>query len=172
MDGCVHTVHIYLEYQSVCPLVRIGTHIPSPARECVPSQEAKGGDTLACGWGEGSQFGGLEKKPSTMSTLRMWSDLSTRRSGGFQHDDHNTRVVCTQLVGVPPSQTFKMIFRKQTMYKTVVVILSGLINLAIQPVLHRHANLCFLENNQYSAMQLTYLSMTTSTESLLNLCQT
>ncbi len=52
--------YIYLKYHSVCPFVRIGTNTPQP----------KGGDTLA--WGR-SQFGRLEKKPSTLSTL--WCTL-------------------------------------------------------------------------------------------------
>ncbi len=35
-----------------------------------PSFGSGGGDTLSCDWGGGgSQFGGLEKKPSTLSTL-------------------------------------------------------------------------------------------------------
>ncbi len=50
---------------------------PSPASECVtpppPPEPKEEGNTLACGWrggGEGrSQFGRLEKKPSTLSTL-------------------------------------------------------------------------------------------------------
>jgi hypothetical protein len=32
-----HKLHIYLEFNSVCPLARIGTpHTPSPPNECVP----------------------------------------------------------------------------------------------------------------------------------------
>jgi hypothetical protein len=42
-----HKTHIYLEYHSICPLVEIVP--PSPASECAPPTESKGGDTLACG---------------------------------------------------------------------------------------------------------------------------
>jgi hypothetical protein len=37
-------------FHSVCPLVGIGTPIPSPASECVPPEAGTkgGGDTLAC----------------------------------------------------------------------------------------------------------------------------
>jgi hypothetical protein len=37
----VHKVHMYPEYHSVCPLVRIGTHTPFPKRVCPPG--TKGG---------------------------------------------------------------------------------------------------------------------------------
>ncbi len=37
-----HKVHIYLEYHSVCPLVRIGTPTPSPPSECAPPPGTKG----------------------------------------------------------------------------------------------------------------------------------
>jgi hypothetical protein len=47
LDGHKHKVHIYLEYHSVCSLVRIGTTpTPSPAGECAPHRNQKGGDTL------------------------------------------------------------------------------------------------------------------------------
>ncbi len=63
-------VQIYLEYHSVCPLVRIGTlHPHFRKRVCTPTPEPKGG-ILAAGEGVGeSQFGRLEKKPSALSTL-------------------------------------------------------------------------------------------------------
>jgi hypothetical protein len=35
-------VDIYLEYQRVCPLVRIGTPAPSPKSECVPPEPKRG----------------------------------------------------------------------------------------------------------------------------------
>jgi hypothetical protein len=39
-------VNKYLEYHSICPLARIGTPTPSPARECVPPEtKGKGGHT-------------------------------------------------------------------------------------------------------------------------------
>jgi hypothetical protein len=59
-----HKVRIYLEYHNVCPLVRIGTPNPSPAIEFVPPG-TKGGMG-------GSQFGRLEKKPSTLSPLCLF----------------------------------------------------------------------------------------------------
>ena len=48
-------IMICLEYQSVCPFVRIGSTCPlSRKRECPPSLGTKGGGaTLACGWGGG-----------------------------------------------------------------------------------------------------------------------
>jgi hypothetical protein len=68
-------IYRYLEYNSICPLVRIGTTHPSPATECVPP-EPRGGQTrlLVRGGGGGSQFELLEKKPSTLSTL--WGYVS------------------------------------------------------------------------------------------------
>ncbi len=87
---------IYLEYHSVCPLVRFwDPPFPLPHKRVCPPSEPKredtrlqvrrcmgGGvptrttgekaeDTLACGWGGGgeSQLGRLEKKPGTLSTL-------------------------------------------------------------------------------------------------------
>jgi hypothetical protein len=45
--------HICLEYHSVCPLVRIGTPTPSPASECVPPPEPKGGGGTHSTAGEG-----------------------------------------------------------------------------------------------------------------------
>ncbi len=55
-----YCTYVYREYHSVCPLVRNGTPTLSSASECAPP-EPKGGGR--------SQFGGLEKKPSTLSTL-------------------------------------------------------------------------------------------------------
>jgi hypothetical protein len=48
---------LYLEYQSVCPLVRIGSLRPSPASECViPGTKGEGGNTRlrVRGWGGGA----------------------------------------------------------------------------------------------------------------------
>jgi hypothetical protein len=61
----------YLQCYSVCPLVRIGTpRPPLPASEFVPPPEAKGGGHSPAGEGVAeSQFGRMEKKPSTLSTL-------------------------------------------------------------------------------------------------------
>jgi hypothetical protein len=64
-----HKVHIYLEYQRVCSLVRIGTSPPpSPS---LPPERKGGGETRSPAGdgvgGGGLQFGRLEKKPSTLS---------------------------------------------------------------------------------------------------------
>jgi hypothetical protein len=70
-EGSFHKVHIYLEYHSICHLVRIGTPpASSPARECVPPGTKGGGDTRmrVRGWVEVPQFRRLEKKPRTLST--------------------------------------------------------------------------------------------------------
>ncbi len=66
-----HTVHMCLEYHSICPLVRIGTPYPlSCKRVFTPSLAPKEGVHLPAGEGVGeSQFGRLEKKPGTISTL-------------------------------------------------------------------------------------------------------
>jgi hypothetical protein len=62
-----HEVHIYLEYHSVCPpRPNWDPHLLSRKRVCPPG--TKGGGTHSLGAGS-SQFGRLEKKPSTLSTL-------------------------------------------------------------------------------------------------------
>jgi hypothetical protein len=87
------TYCIYLEYHSICPIVRIGTPTPSPASQCVPPRihggrghtpageevwgvpirttgEKAGGHTRLRERGRGGcQLGRLEKKPGTLSTL-------------------------------------------------------------------------------------------------------
>ncbi len=64
-DLLQHKVHTYLEYDSVFPLVQIGTPTPSAASDVSP-----GGTHSPAGEGVGeSQFGRLEKKASTLSTL-------------------------------------------------------------------------------------------------------
>ncbi len=77
--GSHHKIHIYLEYNSVCPLVRSGTSPPpSPQARKSPPPQNQRGDTLACRWrGGGSQYGRLGEKPSTLSTL--WFTSSIRR---------------------------------------------------------------------------------------------
>ncbi len=64
---------IYLEYHSVCPLVRIGIFQPPlPKASVSPTPKPKRGGThsIVCGTGgAGSQFGRLEKEPSTLSAL-------------------------------------------------------------------------------------------------------
>jgi hypothetical protein len=53
--GTAHKVLLYIEYQSVCPRVGIGTPhplSPSPTNECAPPphpRNQRGGGTLACG---------------------------------------------------------------------------------------------------------------------------
>jgi hypothetical protein len=70
--GDDHKVHIYLEHHSVCLLIGIVTpSTPLRMRVCFPSEQGGGGGTHwpACeGRGE-SQFGRLERKPSTLSAL-------------------------------------------------------------------------------------------------------
>ncbi len=67
------TKYMYTEFQSVCTLVRIGTSPPPLPRKrvCLSTRNQKGrGYTRLRGWGYGgSQFGRLEKRPSTLSTL-------------------------------------------------------------------------------------------------------
>ncbi len=50
-----HKEHIYLDYRSVCPLVRIGTPTPYPPSECVPPRNQRGEGThyIACRGGDG-----------------------------------------------------------------------------------------------------------------------
>ena len=79
-----HKVHVYLEYHSVRPLVWIGTPPPpiqSPASECVPWTKGRGTHSPAGEGvgGGGSQFGRLEKRLRTLSTLWVWEkETSTR----------------------------------------------------------------------------------------------
>ncbi len=66
----VQRIHIYLEYHSVCPLVRIGT--PFPLARVSPTPPApKGGETLLpAGEGvEGSQFGRQARKSLALCLL-------------------------------------------------------------------------------------------------------
>jgi hypothetical protein len=81
-EGMKNTrTYIYDWYHRVMQSARLYTQSsalgpphPSPARECCPPPIwIQGGSTLACGWGGGrSQFGRLEKKPSTLFTLWFW----------------------------------------------------------------------------------------------------
>jgi hypothetical protein len=64
----MHKVHIYLEYHSVCPLVRIGT--PHPVyRKCVPLPGTKGGGETLTAAGEGRGANSDDWRKSTLSTL-------------------------------------------------------------------------------------------------------
>ncbi len=75
-----HKAHIYLEYHSACPFVRIETPTPSPPSECVTPRSKKRGNTrLRVREGGGgvpirTKTDGekrTEKKPSTLYyTLR------------------------------------------------------------------------------------------------------
>ncbi len=72
LDYLDHKVHIYKEYQSVCPLVAIGTLPPplSPASVTLPTEPKGGGHTRLAGEGLGeSQFRRLGEKLSTLPTL-------------------------------------------------------------------------------------------------------
>ncbi len=66
-----HKVHIYLEFHSVCPHIRIETP-PSPLPKRVYTTTApppnQRGTNSPVGKGGGSQFGRLKKKPGTLST--------------------------------------------------------------------------------------------------------
>jgi hypothetical protein len=67
----------YLEYQSVCPFVRIGFPASSPASVPAPLWNQRGRATLGRGWGGGeSQFGRVEIKLGTLSSL--WSQKRTK----------------------------------------------------------------------------------------------
>ncbi len=47
----MHKIHIYQEYHSVCPLVRIGSAQPlSRKRVCLSPRNQREGGTLACEW--------------------------------------------------------------------------------------------------------------------------
>ncbi len=62
-------------FHIVCPLALIGTPpLPLPQAGVSPRPRYQKGDTLACGWGGGgggSQFGGLERKPSTINQITI-----------------------------------------------------------------------------------------------------
>jgi hypothetical protein len=77
-----HKVHIFLEYRSVCPLVGIGTAPPLLPQASVyppPPPNRGGGARSPAGEGVGeSQFGRLEKKLSTLSTLCKQKYFSDR----------------------------------------------------------------------------------------------
>jgi hypothetical protein len=72
--GVQQKVRIHLEYLSVSvPSSKLWPLPPLPLASGSPPG-TKGGDTLACRWG-GSQFGWLEKNPSTLFTL--WRTICT-----------------------------------------------------------------------------------------------
>jgi hypothetical protein len=66
------STYINREVQCLSPRLNWDPPTPSPPASVFspPPGTKGGGDTLACGWGGGgSQFGRLERKPSTLSTL-------------------------------------------------------------------------------------------------------
>jgi hypothetical protein len=81
-DWWFHKVHIFIEYHSVCPLVRNWDSLnPSLASECSPpprNQRGRGPFTRLRVMGCGSQFRRLEKKLSFLPTL--WMILFLNRS--------------------------------------------------------------------------------------------
>ncbi len=93
------TVHIYLGYHSVCPLVRIGILPPlSRKRVCTPTPEQRGG---------GSQFGRLEIKPIlcilsfVLQSLSLWLSpciYATVRYASFYKDRYCHAFVLIQIV--------------------------------------------------------------------------
>jgi hypothetical protein len=72
-----YKVEIYLEYHMQCLSRRPNWDSPPPpppsCKRVCPPRNQRGGGTLACGWGSGGshQFGRLEKKLSTLSTLHV-----------------------------------------------------------------------------------------------------
>jgi hypothetical protein len=63
-------IYTYLDYQNVCPFVRIGTPYSLSRKQVCPPRNQSGGHTRLrlMGWG-GSQFRRLEKKPSLLCGL-------------------------------------------------------------------------------------------------------
>jgi hypothetical protein len=71
----LYSIIVYIEYQSVCPFVKMGAPTPSPTRNCVspPAWTQRGRATLTTVVGEGVQWGTqferMERKPGTLYTL-------------------------------------------------------------------------------------------------------
>jgi hypothetical protein len=72
-----HKVHIYLEYNSECPLVGIGTPTPFPASECSPPPQTKGGGahSPAVERAGESQFRRMEKRRLALCLLCVFDLL-------------------------------------------------------------------------------------------------
>jgi hypothetical protein len=69
-NGTKSTYFFYLEYHSVCSPSELGPPHPLSRKRLCPPPEPKGGGYTRLRVREGgSQFGRLEKKPSTLSTL-------------------------------------------------------------------------------------------------------
>ncbi len=78
------------------PLVRIGTPPPLQNASLSHTPEPNGGYTLACGWGGGPQFGRLEKRPSTLSTL--WFTAWWGAGGYSQYSQPSWVFFCQSLL--------------------------------------------------------------------------
>ncbi len=99
--------------------------------------EPKGGDTLACGGGGGgSQFGRLEKKPSTLSTLcPLWAALSSYQTLAPVTEENGLARQCTAGIILSyyfsyffavniPRKRFRFYFQDTWMYCTVCAVIS------------------------------------------------
>jgi hypothetical protein len=83
---------VYLEYQSVCPFVGIGSHPPpSHPQANVPPptlDPREGESTLACGRrGVGTKFEQLDRKPGTLYTLWPGGTVGGQGVGGLSHQE-------------------------------------------------------------------------------------
>jgi hypothetical protein len=85
-----HWIILYLEYQSVCPFIRIGSPSPlSPKRVCLPPLEPKGGQHLLAGEGAGgSRLGRLEKRPGTLSNTEKMYEFAYKTKTQIYLFDH------------------------------------------------------------------------------------
>ncbi len=73
MDTWDHKVHISLEYQSVSPVVRVGTPpTPCPTSECVPPQNQKGGTHSPADEGVGGPNSDDRRKSLSFCLLCAW----------------------------------------------------------------------------------------------------
>ncbi len=59
---------VYIEYQSVCPFVGIGSPTPTPTSQCVSPLGPKGGDQHSLA-DEGAQLRQIDRKPGTLYIL-------------------------------------------------------------------------------------------------------
>jgi hypothetical protein len=73
VEGLRYTIHLPQSTRVSVPSSELSPPSPSPASECVPPWNQKGGGmaTLA-----GSQFGRLERKPGTVHTKKMFRQKS------------------------------------------------------------------------------------------------
>ncbi len=107
----ISTKYINLEYHSACPLVRIGTPTLSPLNERSPHPLGPKWGGQAClrerGW-RGSQFGQLEKKPSSLSTLCTIGGFNVSNLIGIKRRmiDIGKKITCYFLQNVWKSTVF------------------------------------------------------------------